>query len=251
MLTPQRKKAILEKLATDGQVLSKALSEWLDVSEDTVRRDLRELSAQGLLQRVHGGAVPAADAKVTFSERQLLRMDSKMRVAKKGAELIEPGQVVIIDGGTTTSELIKFLPVDLRITVVTHSPSIALGLVEHPLIEVILIGGKLYKHSIVTVGAAALEGIAQYHADIFFMGVTGVHPEAGLTTGDYEEACIKRALSKRAAETIVLASAEKINAASPFVIGDLSLMNTLVVDDDTDATLRVALASAGVSVVNA
>lgn len=134
---------------------------------------------------------------------------------------------------------------------VTPSPSIALGLVAHPLIEVILIGDTLYKHAIVTVGAAALEGIAQYHADIFFMGVTGVHPKPGLTTGDYEEACIKRALSKRTAETIVLASAEKINAASPFVIGDLSLMNTLVVEDDTDATLRAALVSAGVSIINA
>ena len=91
-----------------------------------------------------------------------------------------PRQVVIVDGGTTTSELIAYLPADLRITVVTHSPSIALGLVEHPSIEVILIGGRLYKHSIVTVGAAAIEGIDNIHADLFFMGVTGIHPEAGL-----------------------------------------------------------------------
>lgn len=81
-----------------------------------------------------------------------------------------------------------------------YGPSVALGLIDKPFIEVILIGGRLYKHSIVTVGAAAIEGISNIHADIFFMGVTGVHPEAGLTTGDYEEACIKRALSGRAAE---------------------------------------------------
>lgn len=92
------------------------------------------------------------------------------RVARRGAQLISPGQVVIIDGGTTTSELITFLPPDLRITVVTHSPGIALGLVDHPCIEVILIGGRLYKHSIVTVGAAAIEGINNIHADLFFMG---------------------------------------------------------------------------------
>src|SRR5690606_27878641 len=110
----------------------------------------------------------------------------------------------------TTGELVRCLPDDLAITVVTHSPGIALALVEHPLIEVILIGGRLFKHSIVTVGAATIEGIERIQADLFFMGVTGIHPEAGLTTGDYEEACIKRAFSGRAAETVVMASPEKI-----------------------------------------
>jgi len=170
-------------------------------------------------------------------------------VARKGVELISDGQVVIIDGGTTTSELVKQLPVDLRITVVTHSPGIALGLIDHPAIEVILIGGRLYKHSIVTVGAAAIEGIGNIHADLFFMGVTGIHPEAGLTTGDYEEACIKRAFSGRAAETVVLASPEKINAASPFAIGSLSLINTLVVEEGTDEGWIRSVEEQGVSVV--
>ncbi len=156
---------------------------------------------------------------------------------------------MIIDGGTTTAELITFLPSDLQITVVTHSPSIALGLVEHPLIDVILIGGRLYKHSIVTVGAAAIEGIGNIHADLFFMGVTGIHPEAGLTTGDFEEACIKRAFSGRAAETIVLASPEKINTASSFAIGDVSLANTMVVEEGTDRAWINAITEKGVTIV--
>ena len=210
MLTSQRKQLILEKLGAEGQVQSKALSILFDVSEDTIRRDLRELAAEGRLQRVHGGALPSSSAIVPFAERQSVKMDAKRKVAQKGAQLISSGQVVIIDGGTTTSALLAFLPRDLRITVVTHSPSIALGLVNHPSIEVILIGGRLYKHSIVAVGAAAIEGIENIHADLFFMGVTGIHPEAGLTTGDFEEACIKRAFSGRAAETVVLASPEKI-----------------------------------------
>jgi DeoR/GlpR family transcriptional regulator of sugar metabolism len=176
-------------------------------------------------------------------------MDAKKRVARKGAQLISSGQVVIIDGGTTTSELITFFPPDLRITVVTHSPSIALGLVDHPAIEVILIGGRLYKHSIVAVGAAAIEGIENIHADLFFMGVTGIHPDAGLTTGDFEEACIKRAFSGRAAETVVLASPEKINTASSFVIGDVSSVNTIIVEDGTDKEWIRAVSEKGVSVV--
>ncbi len=236
MLTSQRKKLILEKLGAEGQVQSKALSVLFDVSEDTIRRDLRELAAEGRLQRVHGGALPSSSAIAPFAERQSVKMDAKKRVARKGAQLISSGQVVIVDGGTTTSELITFFPPDLRITVVTHSPSIALGLVDHPSIEVILIGGRLYKHSIVAVGAAAIEGIENIHADLFFMGVTGIHPEAGLTTGDFEEACIKRAFSGRAAETVVLASPEKVNTASSFVIGDVSSVNTIVVEDNTDRT---------------
>lgn len=249
MLTSQRKQLILEKLEAEGQVQSTALSLFFSVSEDTIRRDLRELAAEGRLQRVHGGALPASSAIAPFAERQSVKMDAKKRVARRGAQLISPGQVVIIDGGTTTSELITFLPPDLRITVVTHSPGIALGLVDYPCIEVILIGGRLYKHSIVTVGAAAIEAINNIHADLFFMGVTGVHPEAGLTTGDYEEACIKRAFSGRAAETVVLASPEKINTASAFVIGDLSLVNTLVVENTTDERWVSALKEKGVAVI--
>ncbi|MDS0074937.1 DeoR/GlpR family DNA-binding transcription regulator [Enterobacter hormaechei subsp. hoffmannii] len=249
MLTSQRKQLILEKLEAEGQVQSTALSLIFSVSEDTIRRDLRELAAEGRLQRVHGGALPASSAIAPFAERQSVKMDAKKRVARRGAQFISPGQVVIIDGGTTTSELITFLPPDLRVTVVTHSPGIALGLVNHPCIEVILIGGRLYKHSIVTVGAAAIEDINNIHADLFFMGVTGVHPESGLTTGDYEEACIKRAFSGRAAETVVLASPEKINTASAFVIGDLSLVNTLVVENTTDERWVNAMKEKGVAVI--
>lgn len=249
MLTSQRKQLILEKLEAEGQVQSTALSVHFSVSEDTIRRDLRELAAEGRLQRVHGGALPASSAVVPFAERKTVKMDAKKNVARKGAQLILAGQVVIIDGGTTTAELITFLPRDLQITVVTHSPSIALGLVEHPLIDVILIGGRLYKHSIVTVGAAAIEGIGNIHADLFFMGVTGIHPEAGLTTGDFEEACIKRAFSGRAAETIVLASPEKINTASSFAIGDVSLANTMVVEEGTDRAWINAITEKGVTIV--
>lgn len=249
MLTSQRKQLIIEKLETEGQVQSKALSIFFDVSEDTIRRDLRELAAEGRLQRVHGGALPSSSAIAPFAERQSVKMDAKKKVAQKGAQLISSGQVVIIDGGTTTAELITFLPPDLHITVVTHSPSIALGLVTHPSVEVILIGGRLYKHSIVAVGAGAIEGIENIHADLFFMGVTGIHPDAGLTTGDFEEACIKRAFSGRAAETIVLASPEKINTASSFVIGDVSLANTIVVDGNTDEDWIRLLSEKGVSVI--
>ncbi|MDR8106282.1 DeoR/GlpR family DNA-binding transcription regulator [Burkholderia cenocepacia] len=251
MLTTQRKKAILDALARDGQVLAAELSVQFGVSEDTVRRDLRELAAEGLLQRVHGGALPASPAIAPFAQREALETKEKRRIARRAAQMIAPGQVAIVDGGTTSALLVSQLPTDLRATIVTHSPSVAVALAAHPSIDVILIGGRLYKHSIVAVGAAAMEGIARIHADLYFMGVTGVHPVAGLSTGDFEEAAIKRALAERAAETVVLASQSKLRAASQFVIGDLTLAQTIVVEQETDAALTKPIEAAGVTVVRA
>jgi len=144
--------------------------------------------------------------------------------------MVRPGQIVILDGGTTTLQLAKHLPPDLKATVVTHSPTIAVELVEHPSVEVVLIGGRLFKHSVVAVGSAAAEAISRIRADVYFMGVTGIHPQAGLSTGDLEESQIKRALSASAAETYVLISAEKLNAASPYVIAAVTEIDGMVVE---------------------
>ena len=249
MLSSQRKQHILTLLAEEKQVQSSELSQRFAVSEDSIRRDLRELAAEGLLQRVHGGALPVSAAIAPFETRKNVQISSKQQIALKAVKLIQPGQVVIIDGGTTTAEMIKLLPQDLAFTVVTHSPSIAMGLLDFPHVEVIIIGGRLFRHSIVTVGAAMLESIAHINADLFFMGVTGVHKTAGLTTGDYDEAGVKRALAARAAETIVMASQEKMNSASAFAIGDLSLASTLIVDQPLDADMTALLAKKHVTVL--
>ena len=201
MLTSQRKQLILEKLAAEGRVSLKRsahISRCQKTPFVVISANWRRKGVCSVSMAVRCGLV----GHCAVAERKSVKMDAK-KCGPQRRKAHFPGQVVIVDGGTTTSELIAYLPADLRITVVTHSPSIALGLVEHPSIEVILIGGRLYKHSIVTVGAAAIEGIDNIHADLFFMGVTGIHPEAGLTTGDFEEACIKRAFSCRAAETVV------------------------------------------------
>ena len=233
MLTTERKAFILEILRRDGRVVAKALSQDLGLSEDTLRRDLRELASEGSLQRVHGGALPASPAMADLPARWTVAADSKYAVARLAAAMVRPGQVVILDGGTTAVRMARLLPRDLCATVVTHSPSIAVALAEHPAVNVEIIGGRLFKHSMVTIGAIAAEAIAAVRADAFFMGVTGVHPEMGLTTGDAEEAAIKRALSRQAAETIVLASREKLGAASPFRIMPLNAIDVLVVGPDT------------------
>jgi len=249
MLSGQRKQAIIALLASEKQVQSRDLSQRFGVSEDSVRRDLREMAAEGLLQRVHGGALPVSAALAGFETRKSVQTDSKRAIAQKAVALIQPGQIVLIDGGTTSAELVRLLPATLDFTAVTHSPSVALALAAHPRVEVILIGGQLYKHSVVAVGAAMLESINRINADLFFMGVTGVHPAAGFTTGNFEEATVKRALAGRAAETVVMASAEKLNSASAFAIGDLSLASTLVIDTPPGEPLRQALTAHGVTLI--
>jgi len=249
MLTTHRKQAILTALKRDGQVVAKTLSESFGVSEDTLRRDLRELAAEGLLQRVHGGALPASAAVGDMVQRQDIGTDAKRAIAKRAAAMILPGQVVILDGGTTCVQLARCLPPTLAITVVTHSPSVAVELAAHPLVDVLIIGGRLFKHSMVAVGASAVEAMAHIRADVYFMGVTGVHPTAGLSTGDLEEAYVKRALAARAAEVVVLASTEKLGAASPYVIADIDTVSSIVVDSGAPEAIRRQLRARGVGIV--
>jgi DeoR/GlpR family transcriptional regulator of sugar metabolism len=246
MLAAQRRDLLLDRLASNGRVIAKDLAAELELSEDSVRRDLRELAAEGLCRRVYGGALPVARAEADYAGRQRVEPDSKSAVARRAATLIAPGMTAIIDGGTTTLAVTRALPRDLRATVVTHSPTIAAALVEHPTVEVYLIGGRLFKHSAITCGAAAAEFAAGVNADLFLLGVTGVHPDAGLTTGDPDEAAMKRTLSERAVDTYVLASSEKIGAVSPFAVLPLADVAGIVTDTDpSNATLQ-ALQRAGV-----
>lgn len=251
MLTEQRKRHIIEVLARDGRVVAKSLSAGLGLSEDTIRRDLRELAAEGLLQRVHGGALPASPTVASLDRRRTMSTAAKQRLGLAGARLVEPGMTVMVDGGTTNLELVRQLPSGMNATIVTHSPLIAAGLEYHEGIAVILIGGRLYRHSMVATGAAAVEAIARLSADLFFLGVTGVHAVQGLTTGDYEEAHIKRAFMARAAETVVLATTEKLGSVSPFAIAGLSGADRLIVEGEAPASVVEPLRTQNIDVIRA
>jgi DeoR/GlpR family transcriptional regulator of sugar metabolism len=251
MLAEQRKQLILQRLRDNGQIVAADLSAELGLSEDTVRRDLRALAAEGLLQRVYGGALPASAAVGDFAARRELSPQAKHSIGKAAALMLQPGQVAFLDGGTTCQQLARQLPRSLRATIVTHSPTIALELVEHPGVEVVLIGGRLFKHSVVAVGAAALEAIRQIRADFYFMGVTGISPSSGLSTGDLEEAHIKRALMRQAAETWVLASREKLHAASAYVIAPCNEVAGLIVEGATPERDTKGFEELGLNVVRA
>ena len=248
MLTAQRKKLILSRLAVEGQIVAKDLAQELGISEDTIRRDLRELAQGGKLQRVHGGALPASAAVADLKVREQVSPRDKIELGRAGAAMIRPRQVVILDGGTTALQVAAHLAPDLRATIVTHSPTVAVEAAKHPHVDIIMLGGRLFRHSMVNVGAALIDAASRLRADVYFMGVTGAHPDAGLTTGDPEEAAVKRTLHERAAETIVLASAEKLMAASPFLVTPLKDITLLVVPPRTpDRTIRT-LRAGGIKV---
>ena len=251
MLAAQRRDALLARLDSDGRIVVKDLAAELGVAEDSLRRDLRELAAAGLCQRVYGGALPVSPAIADYAARREVAPASKRRVARRAAQLVAPGSTVILDGGTTTLQVARALPPDLEATVVTHSPTVAAALIAHPRIELFLLGGRVFKHSAVASGAATVEAAATVNADVFLLGVTGVHPEAGLTTGDADEAAMKRALARRAAETYVLASTEKIGTASRFSVLPLAEIAGIVTDADGDHPALIEIRRSGVPILAA
>jgi DeoR/GlpR family transcriptional regulator of sugar metabolism len=230
MLVSERRDLLRARLRTDGKLIARDLALELGVSEDSIRRDLRDLASAGLCQRVYGGAMPASPALADYTARAGVEPDSKRSVANRAVELIRPGHRVILDGGTTTLAVARALPPTLQATVITHSPTIAAALVAHPTVEILLLGGRIYKHSAVACGAATVEAASGITADLFLLGVTGVHADHGLTTGDPEEAAMKRALAARAAETYVLASAEKLGAVSAYKVLDVAEVSGIVTE---------------------
>ncbi|CDZ65354.1 Transcriptional regulator, DeoR family [Neorhizobium galegae bv. orientalis] len=249
MLTTQRKSLILDILRREGQVVAKRAAEEFSLSEDTIRRDLREMAAEGLLRRVHGGAMPISPDLPDLSARRAVSSDVKQRLGRAAADMVKPGQTIFLDGGTSTAEIARALPRDFAFTVVTHSPTIAAELEHHPTVEVILIGGRLYKHSMVATGAAAMAQIALMRPDIFFLGVTAVHPARGLSTGDFEEAAIKRHIAACSAETITLVTVEKLDAASPHIIMPASALSGMIVQEGIEEERMAPYRAIGIRMI--
>lgn len=228
MLTTHRRALLLERLATTGRIVATEAAAAFGTSEDTIRRDLRELAAEGHLLRVHGGALPLSPTHRPFADRAAIAQDEKRRLAHGAARLFRNGMTIVVDGGTTHQCLPDALPRDLSCTVISHSPAFAAALEGHAGIDIILIGGRIFRHSMVAAGPVAQEAYSRLRADLCLLGVTGIHPETGLTTGDPEEAALKATLVRSAAEVAVLATSDKLGATSPWAIAPLSALGTLI-----------------------
>ncbi len=255
LFTPERRQRILEALRRDGKVLAAQLSVSLAVSTDTIRRDLQELAAAGLLQRVHGGALPrppaGATAPYATRERRETAGSARNAIAAAAARLVRPGQVIFLDGGTTALEVARRFPAGLRATVVTHSPPNALALAEHPGIEVIMAGGRLFREAMVNVGEGTVEALRGIRADVCFLGICGVHVEAGLTTTYHEELHLKRTIVAQAADVVALAAAEKLDTALPYVVGPLNVLTHLVTDNSAAEDVLEPYRQRGITVIRA
>jgi DeoR/GlpR family transcriptional regulator of sugar metabolism len=247
VLTAERRQAILAWVERDGKVVASELVASLGVSEDTVRRDLRDLAERGLLHRVHGGALASAPQTSSFMDRLEVSHEEKAALAEAALPLVVGARVIVFDGGTTTLELARRLPLRYDGTVVTNSPPLALALANHPKAEVRLVGGRLLKDAQLAVGAAAVEAFHMVRADICVLGICSLHPDVGVTTLDDEEAHVKRAMVASAGEVMALATADKLRTASPWVVAQLADIDHLVTDGSGELTRPYT--SAGIDVV--
>jgi len=248
MLTAERKQLILRVLGREGKVVAKALSGELGTSEDTIRRDLRELAAEGLLLRVHGGALPSSPASANFAARREQAATAKRAIARAAAGLVRPGQVVLMDGGTTNVQVAELLPPDLAATIVTNSPPLAAILADHPHVETILLGGRLDKHSVVTLGEATLDALKMVRADLYLMGICSLHPDIGISTPNLEEAYLKRAMIANAAEVVALVTPEKLNTAAPYIVGPTADLSEIITERCVPEEALAAYRALGITV---
>lgn len=230
MLKEERFDYILKKLKADHKVLHTELSNDLQVSEDTVRRDLEILAQNGLLIKVRGGAIPHSPHPYAFNDRIAIHEDDKRAIAEKALSFLHDGQTVIIDGGTSTYALVKLFPPALRLTVITPSIPIAMQLMEHPGVEVILTGGRIFKSSQVTAGMETIRMLEKVRADICFMGVCSLHTEVGVTGPDMEEAAVKNVMVQSANRVISLVTSDKMGTAEPYKVCDITEMDTIITD---------------------
>ncbi len=251
MLTAERRQYILTVLQRDGKIVAKNLSEELGLSEDTIRRDLRDLAGDGLLLRVHGGALPCSPANSSFASRQEQATAAKTSIARVAARLVRPGQVVILDAGTTTLQVAQNLPLDLRATIITNNPPIASALAEHNALEVILLGGHLFKSSLATVGTTTIEELRRIRADLCFLGICSLHPEVGISTSNLEEAYLKRAMIECSAETIALASPEKLNTAATYLVGPVTELTEIITESSVSDDILQPYRDLGITITPA
>ncbi len=240
MIKDERLEQILEQVSRSRSVSLTDLSTSLNVSEDTIRRDIKILSEKGLLKAVRGGAVAHSPIPHHFRAREKHDMARKRIVASKALQFIKEGQVIFLDGGTSIQALAELIPADMKITVVTHSFPVVSVLEDHPTADVIFAGGRLCKTAFTTIGYETIQTFKNFRADLCLMSVCSIHPTMGLTTVNHEEAQLKRTMMEMAGQTIALSTMDKLNTAESFYIGPVTDVDIIVTDTEpTDERLNV------------
>ena len=248
MLKQERFQLILKSLKENNRVLLADLSTELNVSEDTIRRDIKELSASKLLKEVRGGAVSHAPGPQAFKDRENFATGKKQIIAKKAVRLLRSGQSIILDGGTSTLAVANMIPKDLKITVFTNSFPIVNQLEDHANVEVFFAGGRLLRESYITTGHDVIDFYRGIRADICFFGVCSIDLELGLTGHHYDECAVKKAMIKSSNQVVALATPEKINTAEAFHIGSIKDLSSIITSS-TNLDLLKPYKEAGIEII--
>lgn len=248
MLTDERHDVIRALLMSDGRVVANELAVRFGVSEDTVRRDLRELAKAGYCRRVHGGALAHAPVALPISARVEKDADAKTRLAAEAVKLLQPKQTIFIDAGSTNYAIARAVPRTMELTVVTNAPAIAAALADHERATVIMLGG-IYKGSLGSVGGnATVEAVEAIYADLVFLGTCAIDVAFGVSALDAVEAEVKRAMVRQSRALVVAATSDKLGLAAPFRVARPEALTHLVVEAGADAALLAGFAALGTTV---
>ncbi|MCC9136753.1 DeoR/GlpR family DNA-binding transcription regulator [Pontibacter silvestris] len=229
MLKEERQAFIIKQINLHNKVLSSDLSTQLNVSEDTIRRDLHELAEGGKILKVHGGAL-SKSFHYPFQQSEVYAKESKKEIAKKALQLIQEEMVLLVGGGTTMIEVARMIPESLKCTFFTVSPLVALELAERSNINVILIGGQLSKNSHINIGAQVINQLSEIRVDLCFLGTNGLSLADGVTDSDWEVVQVKKAMIKSAKRTAIMSIAEKLNSIQNMRVCNLNAIHYLITD---------------------
>jgi len=232
MLKEERFKIIMKQINLHNKVLSVDLSMLLNVSEDTIRRDLKELSDHGHIIRVHGGAVSNSLVRPFIADTNVYAIEEKRIIASKAVKLIDNNMTLLFEGGTTLFELTRIIPKNLDLTIFTISPQIAVSLSEYSNINVYTIGGQLKKNHNIHVGSNTINELYRMRFDLCFMGVNALSVERGLTDIDKEVVEVNRAMLNVSKKNVMLTIAEKMNLSKRYQLSDLSNIDYLITELD-------------------
>lgn len=249
MLKKERQAYILHQLNLHNKVLSIDLCTEISVSEDTIRRDLQELSEAGQLIKVHGGALSMAFNEVQFEPINIYSQAHKKVIVTKALQLIQNGMFILTSGGTTILELIRALPPQLKLTIMTGSIPVINACMAHPKLEVVVIGDKLSRDSKITVGAEAIQKISHVNADLCFLGTNAIDTQHGLTDNDWEVVQIKKAMVHSASKVICMTISEKLQTYQPISVCKIEKIDYLITELDPSDHILAPFKEAGVTVM--
>jgi DeoR/GlpR family transcriptional regulator of sugar metabolism len=249
MLKRERQAYIVHQVNLHNKVLSNTLSTQIDVSEDTIRRDLQELDEKGKLIKVHGGALSHAFNDITYPSKKIYSQDIKKIIGEKAAGLIKDGMFVITGGGTTVIEMARSLPVNLSATFISGSIPAIVEYMHHPLVDVIVIGDKLSKNSKITLGADAIARIKTLKPDLCFLGINAIDLQHGITDSDWDVVQLKQAMIEASKKVVCLTISEKINTTQPVKVCNLNNIDILITELPKEHPMLQPYIAAGITVM--